>query len=73
MTEDSQDLSWKEMTRRQSVYMREMAKSTHLSASAAEQRSDATNGAGDPADEAREDLSAIKMIGPSTRNRKDAI
>ena len=73
MTEDSQDLSWKEMTRRQSVYTQEMAKSAHLSASAAEQRSDATNGAGDPADEVQEDLSAIKMIGPSTRNRKDAI
>ena len=61
------------VTRRQSVYAREMAKSAHLSASAAEQRSDATDGAGDPADEAREDLSAIKMIGPSTRNRKGAL
>jgi hypothetical protein len=61
------------LTRRQSVYTREMAKSAHLSASAAEQQSDATNGAGDPVDEVREDLSAIKMIGPSTRNRKDAI
>ena len=50
-----------------------MAKSAHLSASAAEQRSDVTNGVGDPADEAREDLSVIKMIGPSTQNRKDAI
>ena len=64
----------------QSVYTRETAKSAHLSASAAEQRSDATdragypaNEAGDPADEAQEDLSVIKMIGPSTRNRKDAI
>ena len=53
--------------------MQEMAKSAHLSASAAEQRSDATNGAGDPADEVWEDLSAIKMIGPSTQNQKDAI
>jgi hypothetical protein len=39
----------------------------------AEQRSDATNGAGEPADKAREDLSAIKMIGPSTRNWKDVL
>jgi hypothetical protein len=61
------------LTRRQSVYTREMAKSAHLSASTAEQRSDATDGAGDPADEAREDLSAIKMIGPSTRDQKDIL
>ena len=61
------------MTHRQSVYMRETAKSAHLSASTVEQRSDTTNGAGDPANEAQEDLSAIKMIGPSTRNRKDVL
>ena len=61
------------VTRCQSVYTREMAKSAHLSASAAEQRSDATDRAGNPADEVREDLSAIKMIGPSTRNRKVTI
>jgi hypothetical protein len=66
VTEDSQDLSWKEMTRRQSVYMREMAKSAHLSASAAERRSEAADRASNPADEAREDRSAIQMIGPST-------
>ena len=61
------------LTRRQSVYTQEMAKSAHLSASTVEQRSDTTGGVGDPADEAQEDLSAIKMIRPSTRNRKDTI
>ena len=64
---DSQTLA-KPLTHCQSVYMQETAKSAHLSASAAEQQSDATDRAGDPADEAWEDLSAIKMIGPSTRN-----
>ena len=58
------------VTCRQSVYMRKSAKSRDLGTSAAEQWSDATDGAGNPADEAREDLSAIKMIGPSTQNRK---
>ena len=61
------------LTRHQSVYMRERAKSAHLSASAVEQRSDATDRAGDPADEAREDWSGIQMIGPSIRNRKGAL
>jgi hypothetical protein len=45
--------------------MWEMAKSAHLSTSAAEQQSEVADGAGDPADEAWGDWSAIQMIGPS--------
>jgi hypothetical protein len=60
----------------QSVYMQEMAKSAHaahLSASTAEQRSEAADRVGNPADEAQEDRSAIQMIGPSIRNRKGVL
>ena len=55
------------------VYTQETAKSAHLGTSVAEQQSDATDRAGNPANEAREDLSATKMIGPSTQNRKDVL
>jgi hypothetical protein len=61
------------LTRHQLIYTQETAKSAHLSASTAEQRSDATNRAGNLADEAQEDLPAIKMIRPSTQNRKDVL
>jgi hypothetical protein len=53
--------------------MQEMAKSAHLSASTVEQRSEAADRAGNPADEAREDQSAIQMIGPSIRNQKGVL
>ena len=61
------------LTHRQSVYTQETAKSTHLSASAVEQWSEAADGADSPSEEAWEDRSAIQMIGPSTRNRKDVL
>ena len=60
------------VTRCQSVYTQETAKSTHLHASAAEQQSDMTDRVGDPADEAWEDRSAIKddrTINPKSKGR----
>ena len=56
------------LTHRQLIYTLETAESAHLSASAAEWRSEVANRVGDPADEVGEDQSAIQMIGPSIRN-----
>ena len=54
------------VTHCQLIYTQETAKNTHLSARAAEQWSNVTNGVGNLANETWEDLSAIKMIRPST-------